>query len=158
MNRPKLFTLPNAITLCSLNLGAFATLRAVRPDASGLRDAALAILAAALCDGLDGRVARALKEANALGAELDSLADLVSFGIAPAALAQGWALCRVAHGPTPRIFAMMKSAVVAERPASAAEAFTAPAAALRASRRAMMARSLSILAALASWARAWEIA
>jgi len=52
----------------------------------------LAVIAAAVLDGLDGRLARALKGATRFGAELDSLADFVDFGVAPSLLLYFWAL------------------------------------------------------------------
>ena len=54
--------------------------------------AAVAILIAAVFDGLDGRVARMTNSTSTFGMELDSLCDLVSFGVAPALLAYLWAL------------------------------------------------------------------
>ncbi|MBF0126717.1 MAG: CDP-diacylglycerol--serine O-phosphatidyltransferase [Magnetococcales bacterium] len=53
---------------------------------------ALAIIVAGVFDGLDGRVARAMNATSAFGKELDSLADFLSFGIAPAVLIHQWAL------------------------------------------------------------------
>jgi CDP-diacylglycerol--serine O-phosphatidyltransferase len=52
----------------------------------------LAVMAAAVLDGLDGRLARALKGTSRFGAELDSLADFVDFGVAPALLLYFWSL------------------------------------------------------------------
>jgi CDP-diacylglycerol--serine O-phosphatidyltransferase len=49
-------------------------------------------MAAAVLDGLDGRIARWLKSTSRFGAELDSLADFISFGVAPAILLYGWVL------------------------------------------------------------------
>jgi CDP-diacylglycerol--serine O-phosphatidyltransferase len=48
------------------------------------RSAVIAIIIACMLDGLDGRVARLLRVTSKLGAQLDSLADFVSFGVAPA--------------------------------------------------------------------------
>ena len=56
-------------------------------------NALLALLVACLCDALDGRVARLLKCSSKLGAELDSLADFVNFGVAPAMFIYFWCLC-----------------------------------------------------------------
>ena len=56
----------------------------------------LALLAACICDALDGRVARLLKASSKLGAELDSLADFVNFGVAPAMFMYFW----LTGGPT----------------------------------------------------------
>ncbi len=81
--------LPNAITLLSLCAG----LTAIRYALLGKWEFALfALLAAAICDTLDGRVARMLKGTSHFGAELDSLADLVSFGVAPALVLYLWTL------------------------------------------------------------------
>jgi CDP-diacylglycerol--serine O-phosphatidyltransferase len=77
--------LPNLVTLLSLCAG----LTAMRLAAEGpekLDRAVIAILIAAVLDGLDGRLARLLKGTSRFGAELDSLADFVSFGVAPAFL------------------------------------------------------------------------
>ena len=52
----------------------------------------LALLAACICDAMDGRVARLLKASSKLGAELDSLADFVNFGVAPALFMYFWVL------------------------------------------------------------------
>ena len=72
---------PNVITLLALCLG----LTAIRLAYEGrLEPAAYAIVVAALLDGVDGRVARLLKGTSRFGAELDSLADFVNFGVAPA--------------------------------------------------------------------------
>lgn len=75
---------PNALTLANLTCGLFSLILAI----NGLhRFSALFILIAALCDLFDGRVARMLGVTSDIGAQLDSLADVVSFGVAPAILA-----------------------------------------------------------------------
>ena len=72
--------LPNLLTLIALCLG----LSAIRFAFEGrLELACYAVLGAAILDGLDGRLARLLKGTSRFGAELDSLADFVSFGVAP---------------------------------------------------------------------------
>lgn len=72
---------PNLITLLALCLG----LTAIRLAFEGRLELAIyAILVAAVLDGIDGRVARLLKGTSRFGAELDSLADFVNFGVAPA--------------------------------------------------------------------------
>lgn len=83
MPKIRLFTLPNAITLLNLLSGCLAAFLAFRGD---LQLAFAAIVLAAVFDFLDGFVARLLKSYSAVGKELDSLADLVSFGFAPAAI------------------------------------------------------------------------
>ena len=78
---PLRLLIPNLITLLALCLG----LTAIRFAFEGsIEWAVTAIAAAAVLDGLDGRIARALKGTSRFGAELDSLADFVDFGVAPA--------------------------------------------------------------------------
>ncbi len=72
--------IPNGITLVNLVLGCFAILSVFRND---LYEAGILILFAALADFLDGVAARIFKAKSDLGLQLDSLADLVSFGVAP---------------------------------------------------------------------------
>ena len=74
--------LPNLVTLMSLCAGLTAMRLAVEGD-DKLDRAVIAILIAAVLDGLDGRLARLLKSTSRFGAELDSLADFLSFGVAP---------------------------------------------------------------------------
>ena len=81
--------LPNLITLLALCAG----LTAIRLAVESRLDLALAaIVLAALLDGIDGRVARMLKGTSRFGAELDSLADFVNFGVAPALILYFWGL------------------------------------------------------------------
>jgi len=78
---PLRLLVPNVVTLLSLCSG----LTAIRFAFEGqLAEAIIAILVAAVLDGLDGRIARLLKGTSRFGAELDSLADFISFGVAPA--------------------------------------------------------------------------
>lgn len=80
---------PNVITLLALCAG----LTAIRLAAEGTFDwAVFAIVAAAVLDGIDGRVARLLKGTSRFGAELDSLADFVNFGVAPGVTLYFWML------------------------------------------------------------------
>jgi CDP-diacylglycerol---serine O-phosphatidyltransferase len=82
-NIPVRLLVPNFFTLLSLCAGV----TAIRYDL------AVALIAVAgLLDGIDGRVARALKASSRFGAELDSLADFVNFGVAPAILVYTWGL------------------------------------------------------------------
>jgi CDP-diacylglycerol--serine O-phosphatidyltransferase len=75
--------IPNAVTLGNIALGFFGMVAA----AHGQFDRAVLLLfCAALCDLADGRLARALDACSKFGMELDSLSDMVSFGIAPAVL------------------------------------------------------------------------
>ncbi len=87
--RRGVYLLPSALTLGNLFCGFYA-LVAVYNDEYHV--AALSILAALLFDGLDGAVARMTGATSDLGIELDSLADLVSFGVAPGLLAYVFAL------------------------------------------------------------------
>lgn len=75
--------LPNAFTLGNLFFGFWAIVSAVRADYSL---AAWLIFAAGCADGLDGRIARFSRTGSPFGTELDSLVDLISFGLAPAVL------------------------------------------------------------------------
>src|SRR5579871_4037378 len=80
---------PNVITLLALCAG----LTAIRLAAEGTFEwAVYAIVFAAVLDGIDGRVARLLKGTSRFGAELDSLADFVNFGVAPAVTLYFWTL------------------------------------------------------------------
>jgi len=80
---PLRLLIPNLVTLLALCLG----LTAIRFSLENrIEWAVMAIAIAAVLDGLDGRIARALKGTSRFGAELDSLADFVDFGVAPALL------------------------------------------------------------------------
>lgn len=78
----RLFTLPNALTLANLVAGAIAIVATLKYQA--YETAFWLIIAAAVFDFFDGMVARLLKQQSPLGVELDSLADDISFGLAPA--------------------------------------------------------------------------
>ena len=82
-------TLPNAITAAALCSGLTGIRFAVSENWPA---AVFAILLAGLLDGIDGRIARALKAQSRFGAELDSLADSLSFGTAPALIIYLWSL------------------------------------------------------------------
>jgi len=86
---PVRMLVPNVITLLALCAG----LTAIRLAFEDKLDLALAaIVFAALLDGVDGRIARLLKGTSKFGAELDSLADFVNFGVAPALILYFWGL------------------------------------------------------------------
>src|SRR5258708_25077379 len=80
---------PNLITLLALCAGLTGIRLAIE---ARLEWALAAIVFAALLDGIDGRVARMLKGTSRFGAELDSLADFVNFGVAPALILYLWGL------------------------------------------------------------------
>ncbi len=98
MNRPPLrrtvVLLPNGFTLANLFFGVFAIVAASRGDYSR---AGTYVVLGAIADALDGRIARATQTGSKFGAELDSLVDAISFGLAPALIMyfavlnqQGW--------------------------------------------------------------------
>ena len=78
----KLFTIPNCITLANLLCGVASIVSSLVYN--DLQLAFALILASAVCDFFDGFAARLLKQYSAMGVQLDSLADMVSFGVAPA--------------------------------------------------------------------------
>ena len=91
--RKAMFVLPNLFTVSSIFLGFYAmTLCAGEPAPEQLNQAALAIFFAIFFDAFDGRVARMTKTQSDFGVQLDSLADVISFGAAPALLIYKWAL------------------------------------------------------------------
>ncbi len=80
---------PNILTV----IAACAGLTGIRYGISGQWDrAVIALVAAAMLDGVDGRVARLLRGTSQFGAELDSLADAINFGVAPAIIMYLWAM------------------------------------------------------------------
>src|SRR5262252_5580556 len=76
-----IYWLPNMFTIASLFSGFYSIVQAMN---GRFEYAAMAILVAMVFDGLDGRIARFTRTQSAFGAELDSLSDMVSFGVAPA--------------------------------------------------------------------------
>lgn len=81
--------LPNLFTLAALFAAFFAVVQAMH---GRFEVSAVAIFAAMLLDGMDGRVARMTNTQSAFGEQLDSLADMVSFGVAPALVIYEWLL------------------------------------------------------------------
>jgi len=84
-----IYVLPNLFTTASLFAGFYSIIASLYGRFS---HAAAAILVAMVLDGLDGRMARLTNTTSKFGAEYDSLADLVAFGVAPAILIYVWAL------------------------------------------------------------------
>ena len=80
---------PNVLTLLALCAGMTAIRFALNED---FQAAVYAVIVAGILDGLDGRIARLLKATSHFGAELDSLSDFVSFGVAPAAVMYLWTM------------------------------------------------------------------
>lgn len=97
--------LPNAITAAALCVG----LTGIRFAIAGeFEKSVLAVIFAGLLDGIDGRIARLLKAQSRFGAELDSLADSISFGVAPALIVYLWSL---QHLPSLGWFAALAFAI-----------------------------------------------
>jgi CDP-diacylglycerol--serine O-phosphatidyltransferase len=87
--RRGVYLLPNLVTTASIFLGFYAILASTRGD---FFSAAICIVVAHVCDGLDGRIARLTNTTSQFGIEYDSLADLVAFGVAPGVIVYYWAL------------------------------------------------------------------
>jgi len=123
--------IPNVLTLLALCAGMTAIRFAI---AGNFQAACYAIIAAGVFDGLDGRMARLLKATSRFGAELDSLADFVSFGAAPAAVlylwtmesldSVGWAIVLFFAVCCALRLARFNSELTTERPAYAAKFFS----------------------------------
>ncbi|WP_081696454.1 CDP-diacylglycerol--serine O-phosphatidyltransferase [Thiomicrorhabdus sp. Kp2] len=84
-----IYLLPNLMTTAALFAGFYAVIAGIQGH---FELGAIAILIAMVFDGLDGRIARMTNSCSAFGAEYDSLADMISFGLAPAILIFQWAL------------------------------------------------------------------
>ncbi|MBM4325570.1 MAG: CDP-diacylglycerol--serine O-phosphatidyltransferase [Deltaproteobacteria bacterium] len=93
--KKSIFILPSLLTLTSVFCAFYSIVCAIK--GAFVLSAAL-ILVAGFFDGLDGRVARLTKTTTRFGVELDSLADVIAFGVAPALLMYQWALA-----PYPRV-------------------------------------------------------
>lgn len=84
-----IYLLPNLMTTGALFAGFYAVIAGIQGN---FEQGAIAIFVAMILDGLDGRIARMTNSCSAFGAEYDSLADMISFGLAPALLVFQWAL------------------------------------------------------------------
>lgn len=92
-----IFLLPNLLTTGGLFAGFYAIIAAT---GGRFVEACIAVFVAAVLDGLDGRVARLTNTQSEFGTQYDSLADLISFGMAPALVMYHWSLQSLAfHGP-----------------------------------------------------------
>ncbi len=89
VRRKGIYLLPNLFTTAALFSGFYAIMSAMQGH---FEFAALAIFAAMIFDGLDGRVARLTNTTSEFGVQYDSLSDMVSFGVAPALVMYQWAL------------------------------------------------------------------
>ena len=88
-----MYVLPSLFTAGNIGLGYYAITQSVQgsvAEPAFFDRAALAIGVAVLCDGVDGRIARMTNTASDFGKELDSLADVITFGVAPSLLAYIW--------------------------------------------------------------------
>jgi CDP-diacylglycerol---serine O-phosphatidyltransferase len=83
------YLLPNTLTLCGMFCGFYAIMSAINGN---FLHSAWAILLANIFDGLDGWIARLTNTTSRFGVELDSLSDLVAFGVAPSVMIYKWAL------------------------------------------------------------------
>jgi len=91
--RKGMYILPSLFTTANIALGYYAILQVTHgavQDPSHFDNAAKAIGFAVLFDGIDGRIARLTRTTSDFGRELDSLADVITFGVAPALLAWMW--------------------------------------------------------------------
>ncbi len=91
--RKAIYLLPNLFTTAGLFAGFYAIVAAM---GGKFTTAAIAVLVAMLLDGVDGRVARMTNTQSEFGAQYDSLADLVSFGMAPSLIMYKWSLMHMA--------------------------------------------------------------
>ncbi len=89
IKRRGIYLWPNLITTAALLSGFYSIIASMNGD---FTQAIYAIFLAALFDGLDGRVARAIGAQSAFGEQYDSLSDLLAFGVAPAILMYSWSL------------------------------------------------------------------
>ncbi|OGT55195.1 MAG: CDP-diacylglycerol--serine O-phosphatidyltransferase [Gammaproteobacteria bacterium RIFCSPHIGHO2_12_FULL_41_15] len=84
-----IYLLPNLVTIGSMFAGFYAIIAGLQ---GRYENAVIAIFTALILDGLDGRIARWTHAVSEMGAQMDSLADMVSFGIAPAMVMYSWSL------------------------------------------------------------------
>jgi len=109
ISRKGIYLLPNLLTLGALFAGFYAIIAGMNGnfDAAGW-----AILIAAVLDGLDGRLARLTNTQSAFGAQFDSLADMVSFGVAPALIVFSWTLSSIGNAGWAASFIFMSCAAL----------------------------------------------
>jgi CDP-diacylglycerol--serine O-phosphatidyltransferase len=100
--RRGMYILPSAFTIANIGAGFYAILQTMQGSnvqTSRFDNAAIAIGFAILFDGLDGRIARMTNTTSEFGKELDSLADAITFGVAPALLAYAWGFSQLSSLP-----------------------------------------------------------
>lgn len=109
ISRKGIYLLPNLLTLGALFAGFYAIIAGMNGNFNA---AGWAILIASVMDGLDGRVARLTNTQSAFGAQFDSLADMVSFGVAPALIVFSWALSSLGNAGWAASFIYMSCAAL----------------------------------------------
>src|ERR1700723_2638735 len=107
--RRGVYILPSACTVANMLCGYYAILATLDGKITDFDNAACAVGVAYLFDAMDGRIARAMKTESAFGREFDSLADVVSFGIAPAFLAYAWGIRAMAAANSPEALHLTQS-------------------------------------------------
>lgn len=109
IRRKGIYLLPNLLTLGALFAGFYAIIAGMNGNFNA---AGWAILIAAVMDGLDGRVARMTNTQSAFGEQFDSLADMVSFGVAPALIVFSWTLSSLGNAGWAASFIFMSCAAL----------------------------------------------
>lgn len=107
--RRGIYLLPNLFTTAALFAGFYAITSAMNGH---FEVAAIAIFVAMVLDGLDGRVARLTNTQSAFGAEYDSMADMISFGAAPALVMYAWTLSSLGKAGWVAVFVHMAGAAL----------------------------------------------
>jgi CDP-diacylglycerol--serine O-phosphatidyltransferase len=106
-----MYLLPSLFTVGNIAIGYYIIMQSIHGsmmyDSGSFDRAALGIAAAILFDGLDGRIARMTHTSSAFGRELDSLADVITFGVAPSLLAYLWGVHLVPESGYPIIHARL---------------------------------------------------
>jgi len=108
--RKGMYILPSLFTAANIAAGYYAIAQSMLGDAQSVwhfDHAAKAIGFAVVADGLDGRIARMTNTTSDFGRELDSLADVITFGVAPAILAWMWGFRMLADAPSQEIHARL---------------------------------------------------
>jgi CDP-diacylglycerol--serine O-phosphatidyltransferase len=102
-----MYILPSMFTAGNIAIGYYIIMQAIRGsalhDPSAFDRAAVGIAFAIIADGLDGRIARMTNTASAFGRELDSLADVITFGVAPSLLAYLWGVRQIVPSGYPLV-------------------------------------------------------
>ena len=109
--RRGMYILPSTFTAGNIAIGYYAIVESIRGmhlgDSSAFDRASLAIIFAMFFDALDGRIARMTNTQSAFGRELDSLADVITFGVAPSFLAYLWGVREIWQSPYPELQARL---------------------------------------------------